>query len=455
MGSVLFSAFFFILTLGILITFHEFGHFWVARKLGVKVLRFSVGFGRPLWRRVSGPDRTEYVIAALPFGGYVKMLDEREGEVPEEELPRAFNRQPLARRTAIVAAGPVFNFILAVAVYWLVFMLGIGGYKPIVESVAPDSLAAEGGFQSNDLILEVNGKPVKSWNSAVLALVDSALQGTVVAVKVRTEEGSEVERTLVMRSVSAQLDRGNLLETVGITPRRVKIPPVIDRLTPGGAAEAAGLQPGDVILTANGEPVHDWAAWVEIVRAHPEQALEVEVERDGRVLRLMLTPDAVQGDGAVIGRIGARVAPPPKALLEELTVIERYGVLESLIKAGKKTWEVSLLTLKMLQQMLLGDVSLSNLSGPISIAQYAGDSASIGLVPFLVFLAIVSISLGVLNLLPIPILDGGHLLYYLIEFIKGSPVSAEAEAMGQKIGIAVILLLMTVAFYNDLARVFR
>ncbi len=453
MSSVLSSAFFFVVTLGILIAFHEFGHFWVARRLGVKVLRYSIGFGRPLWSTTRGPDKVEYVLAAFPLGGYVKMLDEREGPVAQEEQHRAFNRQPLAYRTAIVLAGPVFNFLLAVAVYWLVFMLGVSGLKPIVGDVAENSLAAHGGFMPGDRIITVGDMETKSWNSAVMALLDQSLSQTVVTMTVESEDGKVRARHLEVSSLPSELNQNNLFDLVGIGPARPRIPSVVGQVEAGSPAAKADLRTGDRIVSGNGETINDWAQWVEYVRARPDQTIAVEVEREGSRVALQLTPARMSSRGGDYGRIGAGVQQADD-VISKFTVKEQYGPLVSVQKAFAKTWEITVLTLRMLYNMLLGEVSVSNLSGPLSIAQYAGGSASIGFVPYLTFLAIVSISLGVLNLLPIPVLDGGHLLYYLVEGVRGRPVSERTELLGQRIGVAMILAMMVLAFYNDLVRIF-
>jgi regulator of sigma E protease len=451
--TVLSSTFFFILTLGILITFHEFGHFWVARRLGVKVLRFSVGFGKPLWSWRRGADNTEYVIAALPLGGYVKMVDEREGEVAPQDLPRAFNRQPLASRAAIVAAGPFFNFFLAIGVYWLVFMLGVVGMKPIVGQVEPGSIAAQGGFEQGDEIVAVAGTETRAWNNTILTILDRALSGGSVDVQVKSKSDQVATRTLDLTGIAADLDQGNLMDMLGIQPARLPVPPVIGQLESGGPAMKSGLQTGDRVVRADGEAIPDWGAWVQYVRARPDQDIQLEVERDGQIVSLVIHPARVEGNSESYGRIGAGVQQVEEDF-SDFTVVQKYGPLPAMGEALAKTWNVTILTLRMLYKMIVGEVSVSNLSGPISIAQYAGGSASIGLVPFLTFLAIVSVSLGVLNLLPIPILDGGHLLYYLVEMFKGSPVSQATEILGQKIGIVIILGLMVFAFYNDLLRIF-
>ncbi len=454
MGSVLSSIFFFIIALGILITFHEFGHYWVARKCGVKVLRFSIGFGQPLWSVTRGEDQTEYVIAAVPLGGYVKMLDEREEEVAPEELHRAFNRQSLAKRTAIVAAGPIANFILAIAAYWLIFVIGIAGMKPVVGSVSDDSIAARAGLQTGDVIVAVDGKPTPTWETAIITMLDHSLDEGEVQLRVRHDGSNrEEERALQFDGgIPEDLNRGGFLDYIGVRPMRPTIPPYIGRLAPGGPAESAGIEIGDLVVSADGQAIDDWEQWVDYVRAHPGQTISVEVERAGQRMTLSLTPERVESNGEVFGRIGAGVKL--QEMPEELQAFVQYGPVDALVQASIKTWDMSLLTLRMMGKMITGDISLSNLSGPISIARYAGYSASIGFVSFLTFLAVVSISLGVLNLLPVPLLDGGHLMYYAIEWVKGSPVSEQVQIMGQKIGIAMLLTMMVLAFYNDIVRLF-
>ena len=462
MNTVLSSVFFFIVALGILITIHEFGHYWVARKMGVKVLRFSIGFGNPLWTHHGKVDNTEYVIAAIPLGGYVKMLDEREAPVAPHELHRAFNRQPLRSRFAIVFAGPLFNFLLAILVYWVVFMIGISGLKPVVGAVTPNSIAHSSGLQAGDVIVEVNGKITPTWETVVLAMLDKALEQQAVTIKVRDSNQLDVIRNLNLTTITgSDLDQGNLLESIGITPSRPKLPAVLGQLEKDSPAQQAGLQVGDKIIAVDGQPVADWDAWVAYVRPRANQVIHVDIERSratgsGAQLErqvFQVRPAAVTTKDGTIGRIGVGVKVPDE-LPAELRSILRYSPGEAIMPAIIKTWDMSVLTLRMLYKMITGVLSTSNLSGPISIAQYAGSSADAGFVAFLGFLAIVSISLGVLNLLPIPLLDGGHLMYYLIEAVKGSPVSDDAQLLGQRVGIALLGTLMIFAFYNDLARLF-
>ena len=454
MSGALYSLAAFVVAVGVLVTVHEFGHFIVARLVGVKVLRFSLGFGKPLWRRQPSPEATEFVIAAIPLGGYVKMVDEREGNVSEADLPYAFNRKPVSSRIAVVLAGPLFNFLFAILAYWLMFASGVPGLRPVIAEPPAGSPAAEAGLQARDEILRVDGRETRTWDDAALAILDGLLGERRLELDVRSVD-DRVRRIELNLSDSGEILEGNdLLREIGLRPYRPPMPPVIDRIVPGGAAERAGLQPGDRVVSADGQPIEDWEDWVEYVRARPEQGIEVTVERDGALLELELWPDRVELDDASIGRIGAYVRVP-EALGEDLRTLVRYGPLDALSHGIGKTWQMSALTLRTLWKMLLGQASVENLSGPISIAQYAGHSASAGFSAFLGFLAIVSISLGILNLLPIPVLDGGHLLFYAIELVKGSPVSEQAEAFGQRIGIALILALMTLALFNDFARLLR
>lgn len=447
------SVFFFILAIGVLVSVHEFGHFWVARRLGVKVLRFSIGFGKPLltWRRKNDP--TEYVIAAIPLGGYVQMLDEREGPVDASEYHLAFNRKPVLSRCAVVVAGPLFNFLLAIAIYWVVFMIGVNGIKPIVGDVSADSLAGRGGFQTLDVIERVGDTETPTWNTVLLELLAGSLEREPLDITVRDSDGVERQRVLAFQTVPEIIDQDKLMDSIGLRPYRPQLPAVIGQVEAGSAAAEAGLRIGDRVLGWNGEAIVSWEAWVNIIRAHPEQSGEVTIERNGEQHVLSLKPRRVETADGDIGRIGAGVEVPA-GFGEDLTTTVRYSPLTAMGMAVSKCYAMTALTLNMLGHMVQGSVSASNISGPISIAQYAGVSAGMGLVAFLGYLAVISISLGVLNLLPIPILDGGHLLYYLLEAIKGSPVSEKTMMVGQRIGIALLISVMVLAFYNDLVRLF-
>ncbi len=451
MIAVLYSILAFIFAIGILITVHEFGHFWVARRLGVKILRFSIGFGSILWRRRFGGDQTEFAIAAIPVGGYVKMLDEREGEVSPEEVHRAFNRQRLLVRTAIVFAGPLFNFLFAIVAYWLIFVIGVSGPRPIVGEVVQGSLAERAGLRPGDEIVAVDSRPTPTWNAVLQAGMERLLDAGEVVMRVRKGD-QERELRIALGSVSLDdLTRGDLVQKIGLKPYWPRLPAVIGEVVAGGAAARAGLRPGDRIVAADGQPIDSWDAWVEYVQARPERWIRTEVLRDAERVVLDLKPDRLGKEGGEIGRIGA-IAAQPKELRQELLTLERYSPSTALTLAVRKTWDLSWLTLQILGQMVRGEASLQHLSGPLSIARYAGESASVGLVAFLGFLGLVSVSLGVLNLLPVPLLDGGHLMYYLIEFISRKPVSETVQLIGQQVGIAILVGLMGIALYNDIMR---
>lgn len=458
MSGVLISILAFVAAIGVLVAVHEFGHFAVARALGIKVLRFSIGFGKPIWRyrpkpkSGSGAGDTEYVLSAIPLGGYVKLLDEREGEVSAADLPRAFNRQPVPSRIAVLVAGPLANFLFAFLAYWIMFVAGVPGARPIIGEVEPDSYADRAGLAAGDEIIAVGGEPVGTWESALLAVLDDMLDDGSIGLTVRTESGAERRALLEVSGREAELtEPGELLTGLGFAPYAPSLPAVIGELVEGEPAALAGLTPGDRIVSAAGEKVESWTRWVDIVRARPGESIDLLVERDGNSFPLELEIGEAESEGETIGRIGA--APEvPEGLNERLLAEQRYGPVAAVAASLGRTWEMTALTLRMLWRMVLGDVSVKNISGPINIAQYAGYTASIGIVPFLNFLAIVSLSLGILNLLPVPLLDGGQILYQLIELVKGSPVSERAQAYGQQIGIALLLLLMSFAFYNDISR---
>lgn len=456
MFDIIFNTIAFIIALGVLITFHEFGHYWVARKAGVKVLRFSVGFGTPLWKRTAGADNTEYVLAAIPLGGYVKMLDEREGEVAEGERHRAFNNKSVLSRCAIVVAGPLANFLLAIVTYWLMFVIGISGIVPIVGEIEPHSIAARAGFAEQDRIVSMDGKTVTTWESVRFTLLDSSLggDGTRVALDVVDEQGLAQTRYINEDFSHLLEQRGDLVKNIGLSYWWPPVVPVIASVQAGSPADAAGLQAGDRFVELNKQAIPGWSDLVRLVRAQPGQQVDVVIERNGQLETLALTIGERDINGVKTGFIGALVDQSSDAR-EKMRATTRYGLIDSLSAALQRSWEMSVLTLHMLAKLVTGQASLSNISGPLTIAQFAGQSAAIGFDHYLNFIAIISISLGILNLLPIPVLDGGHLLFYIIEWVKGAPLSEKVQLFGQQLGIALLVGLMSLAFYNDIWRLMQ
>ena len=450
MLDVLITILAFLLALSLLIAIHEFGHFWVARKLGVKVLRYSIGFGKPLWRHQSRVDGTEYQLASIPLGGYVKMLDEREGEVAEEDLPLAFNRQPVGKRFAIVAAGPAFNFLFAIAAYWLMFVSGVPGITPVLGELKQEGLAWQAGLREGQTILSVDGEQTPTWNAVFDSIIPQAVRKIPVDITV-DDGGLSRSYTLALNKIDGEFKPETFNEVIGLAPLRPKIPAVIDSVSPDSPAEQAGLMKGDRITAIDGEAIQVWEQLVTKVSQSPGKNLRFGIERDGQPLELSIIPREVATKSGKVGKIGAGVYVDP-ALGERFRAEWQLGPVQGLGASLYKTWDMSLLTLQVMWEMLAGRASVENLSGPISIAVYAKHSAVAGFSQFLSFLAIVSVSLGVLNLLPIPILDGGHLMFYLIEMVKGSPISEQAEILGQKLGLMIILMLMMVAFYSDFTR---
>ena len=452
--DTLHTLFYFIVAIGLLVAIHEFGHFWVARKTGVKVLRFSIGFGKVIWKYQKDSASTEYVLSLIPLGGYVKMVDEREGDVSKEDLPYAFTQKPLWARTAIVAAGPVFNLLLAVILYWAIFMMGETGMRPIVGTVEQGTLAAQAGFVEREEIVAVDGISTVIWQDTMetlLAALVDAEEG--VPVEVKTEDGFFITHTLVIPlEISQNPER--LFKELGLKAWQPIILPVVGRVIEGSVAAEAGLQTDDLILSADNIEFNDWIAWVKYVQAHGGQVMSVQLERDGQILAIQLTPESVIENEQLIGKIGVGVQVP-EGLRESLMVEYSLAPIDALVAAFERTWYYSGATLKMMGQMFVGNASVENLSGPISIAQYAGKSAEMGLVSFLKFLAILSVSLGVLNLLPIPVLDGGHLLMFAVEAIKGSPVSEKVQIVFQQIGMTALLALMALAMFVDIERLFQ
>jgi len=452
MTEVLQSILAFLVVLGIVITFHEFGHYWVARKCDVKILRFSVGFGRPLWKKQFGEDKTEFVVGSLPLGGYVKMLDEREGTISENDKQRAFNNKSISQRIMIVAAGPVFNFIFAVAAYWLMYMVGVNDFKPLIGKINSSSIAAESGFKTGDEILAVDGNKTPTWSSVIDTTVTNIVTAREVIFTVRRGQFTEQQISLDLARISIdEMASGQLFNAIGLYPKRQFIPAIIGEIIPGGSAEDGGMRVGDKILGVDGQSVSDWMEWVMLIRAHPDQQLQVDILRGNEPLTLMIEPASVEEGKEKVGKIGAGVE---KSFLEDSSylAVESYSVIPAFLKALQKTSEMSILTLRILGKMVAGEASVKNLSGPVSIAQYAGKTAGLGFAAFLGFMAIISVSLGVLNLLPVPLLDGGHLLFYLIEIVKGSPLTESFQIAGQQVGLIVLLGLMSIALYNDVLR---
>lgn len=444
--SLLTTLIAFVAALGVLIVIHEFGHYLVARLCGVKVLRFAVGFGKPLLSRRLGRDGTEWAIGAFPLGGYVKMLDEREGEVPAHELQRAFNRQPVARRFAIVMAGPVANFLLAIFVYWLLFMHGVPGLKPLVSVPPAGSPAAQAQFQSGETIVRIGEKEARTWQDVRWMLLEHAVDKQVVTIETQDERGRIAFRKLDLSSLTAADLDSEFLDKVGL--QRFS-PAIISKVRPDSAGARAGLRAGDQVIEADGKPVATWEQLVAAIAPHPGVGVPLKVKRGDDIVAMTVTPEPVQDRNRTVGRVGVERDP---ALIERQMVQVRYGPIAAIGQAVSRTWEVTVLSLRMLGKMIIGEVSIRNLSGPITIADYAGQSAQMGWLPYVSFIALISISLGVLNLLPVPLLDGGHLMYYLVEMIKGRPVSDRALEIGQRIGMVVLFSLMAFALYNDIHR---
>tara|TARA_B100000700_G_scaffold218330_1_gene240198 strand:+ start:2786 stop:4153 length:1368 start_codon:yes stop_codon:yes gene_type:complete len=452
MNEILLSIIAFIISVGLLITFHEFGHFSVARFFDIKVLRFSIGFGRPIYTRHFGRDRTEFTICLLPLGGYVKMLDDREGTVVQQEKAREFNGKPLWQRFLIVLAGPFFNFIFAIIAYSLIYTIGINALKPIIGHVETTSIASSSGFAEGQEILSINGLSTPTWPTVIDSLVNHVVSGDVVDIQVVNNSGEKQVLSLNLSSISIdEMADGKLLNKLGLNIVKLKLPPIIGKIEKNGPAQSSGLLQNDRIIAVNSNLVDSWQEWVEIIQENPDKSLNVELLRDEALINIELRPKNYEINGKNIGRIGARPAVNDD-LYSSYFALEQYSLHLAILRAFDKTWEMSVLTLKVLAKMISGDASVKNLSGPISIAKYAGQSASIGATALLTFLAIVSISLGVLNLLPIPLLDGGHLVYYVIEFFTGKPVSDSVQMTGQQIGIVLLFGLMGLALYNDFVR---
>ncbi len=439
-----------LVALGVLVTFHEFGHFWVARRCGVKVLRFSVGFGTPLlrWHDRQG---TEFVVAAIPLGGYVKMLDEREGDVPVEQLNQSFNRKTVGQRIAIVAAGPIANFLLAIVFFWVLAMMGSQQVRPVIGAVESGSLAAQAGLVAGQEIVSIDGEPTVGWSNVNLQLVRRLGESGSIQVSVRGLGGGvETSHQLALHDWLRGANEPDPIKSLGIRPWRPELPAILAELDPNGPAQAAGLKTGDKLVAMNGQPINDWQQVVDWVRVRPAARVVLKVERDGVAVDMPVIL-AARGEGdATTGYLGAGVKGVdwPPEMVREVS----YGPLAAIGEGAKRTWTMSVLTLDSLKKMLFGELSVKNLSGPITIAKVAGASAQSGVADFLNFLAYLSISLGVLNLLPIPVLDGGHLLFYLIEWVRGRPLSERVQGWGMQIGISLVVGVMLLALVNDLGR---
>ncbi len=444
----------FLVAIGILVAVHEFGHYWVAKKLGFKVLRFSIGFGKPLLTRVGHDrDRTEYCLAAIPLGGYVKLLDEREGDVDPAELHRSFTRRPITHRIAVLLAGPAMNLIFAAFLYAILAMAGIEIVKPIVGQVRLDSPAAAAGIRADDEIVRVGNDAVADVEELQIDLLRAVSSNAAIPIVVR-RGGADIPLTIQPTADSRELtEPGRLLPGLGLDLSNWRSDTLVQSAPSGSAGERAGLRVGDKVVSVDGQRLANMSQFIAVVSAAPDKTLSVGVQRGGQPLTLSVAVPRVMDQGHAIGRLGITLGEGgtrtwPAGYVET----RRSGLLEALDVGVRKTWEMSALTVQMLWRMLSGAVSAKNISGPISIAEFAGMSASLGLLAFISFLAIISVSLGVLNLAPVPLLDGGQVVYQLVEAVKGSPLSERAQNFGQQVGIALLVVLMSLAFYNDISR---
>lgn len=455
--TLLWSVLGFVVAVSLLVAVHEYGHFWAARKLGFKVLRFSVGFGPALWRRVAGADRTEYVLAALPLGGYVKLLDEREGPVDAAEVSRAFTRRPPWQRILVLLAGPGFNFAFAILLLWgMLWIVGSPDVRAVVGGVAAGSPAARAGLRADDEIIRLDGADVQGRGDVELGLIDAMSGDGVTRLAVRSAGGAERELELRVDDPAerrALTEPSALMRGVGMRFWSQSVPAQIGRVLPAGPAEQAGLQVGDLITAIDGQPIGDFVAMSEALAVRPNRDVVIRYERGGVSATTTVRTSADLVDGREVGRI--RIETPPSAPLPDSMIVHRrFGLVQALGESLQRAWDMTVLQAKMFARMIIGQVSIKNLSGPITIAEYAGDSARSGLTGFVGFLVLISLSLGFLNLLPIPMLDGGQIVYQTIEWIKGSPLSERVQAAGQSVGISLLFLLMGVALFNDLARQF-
>lgn len=445
----------FIVTLGILVTVHEYGHFQVAKWCGVKVIKFSVGFGKPLWSKKFGPDQTEFIIATIPLGGYVKMLGEEQltdtADYSISDMSRALNRQSVGKRMAIVLAGPFANLLLAIILYWALFMTGTTGIKPFVGDSIENSPAAISKIESGAMIQKINGKDVATWQDVRWILLNETLKNEQVEIQVVDSMNQIQVHQLDLSKLDQDDVERDVLEKLGLTIFQPQVHARVGEVAKGSPADLANLQTGDLVLRVNDNKISDWDTFVNQVKQHPKQPLELLVQRESGEVHLTVTPEAVNENGKIIGRIGAGVKMD-QSEIDQFLVIKHFTVTEALVSGLEKTWQTSIFSLKMLGNMLLGNISWKGMSGPVSIASYAGQSANMGVKVFIGFLALVSISIGVLNLLPIPILDGGHFMYYIVEFLTGKPVSENVVNIGQRIGLFILGWMMVLALYNDMNR---
>lgn len=447
MLSIIWSFFAFIVALGVLITVHEFGHFWVARRCGVKVERFSIGFGKALWQR---RDRhgTEFVIALIPLGGYVKMLDERVESVPAELRHQAFNNKAVWQRASIIAAGPVANFIFAIFAYWVVFIHGVPGVRPVIGEILNGSVAAEAQITPGMELKAVDGIETPDWDAVRMALVGKIGDSSTTLTVARFGEDATQQKLLDLRNWQFEPDKQDPVVALGIQPRGPQIETTLAEVQANSPASEAGLQAGDRIVKVDGQPLSQWQTFVTQVRDNPGKSMALEVDRGGESIALTMTPEAKNGSKAGFAGVIPRIVPLP----EEYKTVRQYGAFAAIGEASVKTWQLMKLTVSMLGKLITGDVKLNNLSGPISIAQGAGLSAEYGLIYYLMFLALISVNLGIINLFPLPVLDGGHLLFLTIEKIKGGPVSERVQDFSYRIGSILLVLLMGLALFNDFSR---
>lgn len=450
--SIIFTIISFLIAISILVAIHEYGHYIVAKKLGVKILRFSIGFGKPLWKKRLGKDQTEFVIATWPLGGYVKMLDKRETDIDVAEEHREFTNQSVWKRIAIVAAGPAFNFLFAIFAYWLMFVIGVTGFKPVIGDIDANGLAKQAGLVSGYEIVAINNQQTPIWDVAVKNIIPAIVDRSTASLELKDKQGNTITRTLDFTETTGEIKVEQIFKQMGFKPWQPSIKPVVGAVVENSPAKNAGFKVDDQIIAINDRSTPDWIDVVALISSKPSEVLQITVLRDGKQKNIQVIPEKIVHNGKTIGRLGLRAKssePYPK----EMRVSHGYNVFESIPRALSRTWDFSVLTLKMMGKIFTGEISIKNLSGPVSIARYAGYSASAGLARFLDFLAIVSISLGILNLLPIPILDGGHLTYYFIEVVRRKPVSDDTQEFASRIGMILLFTLMSVALYNDILRV--